>query len=84
MNVNGLNGEVTKYEIFFDIGPTVSSVSTSKTVNGESTTVDLTGLQSETEYTVAVKAYNATGGGPLGNSRNVRTENGEFTSYVYM
>ena len=52
-------------------------------MTGANTTVDLTGLQPETMYTVAVQAFNRQGGGPLEEFKNGKTANGEFTSYMY-
>ena len=77
------NGEVKEYEIYYNIGSTIPNYcSTSTIVTGANTTVDLTGLQPATKYTVAVQAFNRQGGGPLGASKTGKTANGECTSYV--
>ena len=78
---NVSNGEITHYKIYYNIGSKVSYCSTNKTVTGaDRTTTDLSGLKPATEYTVAVRAFNHFGGGPLGAASNETTRNGEFTS----
>ena len=71
---NDLNEKVRKYKIYYNIGSKVTYCSTNKTVTGaDPTTTDLSGLKPATEYTVAVRAFNHLGGGPLGDPKSGTT-----------
>ena len=84
MNPDDSNGEIIKYELCYQSGSNVSDCSTSKTATGaDNTTVNLTGLEPATNYTVAVKAFTAVGPGPLGDKMTATTnESGEFIPSV--
>ena len=77
------NGQITKYEFFYQLGSAVSTSSAKKTVTGvDSTMVDLTGLKPATMYTVAVRAFTKIGPGPLGDPMSQTTsESGKFVCY---
>ena len=76
------NGEITKYEVFYQLGSSVSNTSTKKTViGGDTLMVNLTGLKPASQYTVAVQAFTNIGGGPLGDPNSkITSESGEFIS----
>ena len=75
------NGEIAKYEVFYQLGSTVSTSSAKRTLTGvENTTVELTGLKPATMYTVAVRAFTKIGPGPLGDAMSQTTS--ESSKYV--
>ena len=78
------NGEITKYEVFYQLGSTVSISSAKRTFTGvDNTTVELTGLKPAKMYTVAVRAFTKIGPGPLGDgSSETTSESGKFVCYV--
>jgi hypothetical protein len=84
LNNDDSNGEITKYQVFYQLGSTVSTSSANKTVTGvDNTMVDLTGLKPATMYTVAVRAFTKIGPGPLGDPKNQMTnESCEFIFHV--
>ena len=68
------NGAITKYEVCYQLGSSVSDCTNSKEVNGvDNTTTHLTGLEPATMYTVAVRAFTAVGSGPLGKRLSTTT-----------
>ena len=76
------NGVITKYEVCYRRGSTVSDCTTSEEVMGvDNTTTYLTGLEPATMYTVAVRAFTAIGGGSLGDSKSATTN--EDSEYFY-
>ena len=79
------NGEITKYEVFYEEGSEVSNMSSKETVDGGNILMkDLTGLKPATKYTVAVRAFTDVGAGPLGRAKSANTsESGEFICSVH-
>ena len=80
------NGAITKYQVCYHRGSSVSDCTNSKEVIGiDNTITDLTLLEPATIYTVAVRAFTAVGSGPLGVRKTATTlETGRFTfSNVY-
>ena len=77
------NGNITKYEVCYQVGSTVSNCSNNETVFGvDSTMVDLTELEPATTYAVAVRAFTKIGEGPLGAHKTAKTnESGEFICF---
>ena len=76
------NGVITKYEVCYRRGSTVSDCTTSKEVMGvDNTMKDLTGLEPATMYAVAVRAFTAIGEGSLGDSKSATTT--EDSEYFY-
>jgi hypothetical protein len=76
------NGVITKYEVCYQRGSTVSDCTKSEEVTGVDITMkNLTGLEPATMYTVAVRAFTAIGEGSLGDSKSATTN--EDSEYFY-
>ena len=74
LSADDSNGEITKYEVCYQPGSSVSDCTKSKEVIGADNTVtSLTGLEPATMYTIAVRAFTAVGPGPLGSSVSATT-----------
>jgi hypothetical protein len=84
LSVDYANGDITIYEVCYQLGSTDPDCTMSKNVTGVNNTTDLTGLKPATMYTVAVRAFTIIGGGPSGESKSAKTnESGEFYFVMY-
>ena len=80
LSADDTNGAITKYQVCYQRGSSVSNCTNSKEVTGvDNTMTDLTGLQPATMYAVAVRAFTAIGPGPLGSTMSSKTsESGTY------
>lgn len=85
LNSTNLNGKITEYEVCYLRGSGVPNCSWSESVTGvDNTTTTLSGLRPATKYTVAVRAYNSSGPGNLGEEKTFTTkESGEFLKNIF-